>query len=109
GRVAVLLEEFRQGDLARAKVYLAARRDPGEDAVAMRGAASQDRRPRRRADCAGRVAQRQSNTLLGERVQVRSLYDGVAVAAEVAVAEVVGEEEDDVGGRVSGSSEADRD
>ena len=39
---------------------------------------------------------REPHALVRERVEVRCLDDGMAVAGEVAIAEVVGEEEDEV-------------
>ena len=97
GRVARALEQSRQRDLARAQVRDTALGDPGVDAVSKRRAPREQRRARRTADGAGGVTLRQPHALLRERVEVRRLDDRMAVAREVAVAEVVGEEEDEVG------------
>ena len=64
------------------------------------------RRPRRRADRRGGVVLREPRPLLRHPVEVRaSAIARAAVAAQVAGAEVVGEDEDDVrtGGGIGGA------
>ena len=96
GRVARALEQSRQGDFTRAQVRDTALGEPRVDAVAKRRAAREQGRARRTAHGAGGVALREPHALVRERVEVRCLDDGMAVAGEVAIAEVVGEEEDEV-------------
>jgi hypothetical protein len=109
GGVAPGLEQFRKGEFARAQVDLAALGNPGEDAVAIRSAAGEDGGTRRAADGAGGVGLREAHPLAREGVEVGCLDDRMAVAAEVAPAEVVGEEHEDVrragGGGVDATDE----
>ena len=65
--------------------------------AADRQPAGEQRRPARRADLGRRVELREPHALGGHAVEVRRADGRVAVAAEVAVAEVVGEDDDDVG------------
>ena len=97
GVVASAGEELRQRMLAGPKMDRTVLRDPREHTVAVRCPAGQKRRPRRRTDAACRMAVGQPQTLGGEAIEV--WRDGllVPVAAQFAVAEVVGEKEHDVG------------
>ena len=72
-------------------------RQPGEHAVPVRGASGEEGGPGRTADGAGSVALGQAGSLFGKSVEVWGLEDRMSEAAEVAVAEVVCEEQDDVG------------
>jgi hypothetical protein len=96
GGITLGAEELGEGDLARAQVHLAALRDPREHAVPVRSAAGEDGRARRAADGARRVALGEACALAGEGVEVGGLDHRVPVDAEVAPAEVVGEEDHDV-------------
>jgi len=58
--------------------------------------AGQERRPRRRCRPAARRRSRESQTVASQPVDVRRLNVGRPVAAEVAVALVIGKDEDDV-------------
>ena len=72
------------------------------DAGALGPLAGEDAGARGGADGAGGVGIGEARALAGEAVEVRSLVERAAVAAEVLAAEVVGEEEDDVGRALRG-------
>ncbi len=71
--------------------------DVVSDAGALRPLPGDEGRPRRRADRTGRVGVREAHALRGEAIEVGCLVKGAAVAAEIALPEVVGDEEDDAG------------
>ena len=104
GGVARRAQELGQRDLGRGEAARRAR--VGRQRVASlvetdapRVRRGQDRRARRHAPVAGRVEAGKADALGGEPRQVRRAVDAGAVDLDVAVAEVVGEEEDEVGRR----------
>ena len=71
--------------------------NPRVNAISVGSATSEDRGARRAAHGAGRVALGEADALFCEGVEVRRLDDRVALHAEIAPAEIVGEEDDEVG------------
>ena len=97
GGITLGAEELGEGDFARAQVHLAALGDPREHAVPVRGAAGEDGRAGGTADGTRGVALSEPGSLPRERVEVGGLDHRMAVDAEISPAEIVGEEDDDVG------------
>ena len=96
GGVPRLAQQLGEGDFTGTEVHGGPFGDPGEDPVAVRRAARQQGRPRRTADRARRVALRQPEPLLRERIEMRCLDERVPLAAQVAPPQVIGEEQDDI-------------
>ena len=98
GRIAGLLEGRRQGRDAGRERILFAFADVA--VVAGRGvagvAAGHQHRARRRADRVAGVMPGHDHALAGEAVDVRGADDPLSVVTDFAVAEVVGQDEDDV-------------
>jgi hypothetical protein len=105
GRVAARLERLCERDLSGGQSALGVREEdppvPGH-AAARRVATRQERGPARRTDLRAGVEVREAHALGGHPVEVRRADRRAAVAAEVAVALVVGQDDDDVGGCRSG-------
>ena len=97
GRVALLLQELGQGLLLRVEPVASGGAQRAEDADPLRVAPRQERGSRRAADRLGHVEVREAHALGGEPVQVRRLEALRAVAPDVGVALVIGEDEHDVG------------
>ena len=96
GLVAPALEQRRERDLAWPELDGRAFRDPALDAGPEGRAAGEHGRPRRRAERRGRVVGREAHPFAREAIEGGRLEGVVAVAAEIAVAEVVGDDEQDV-------------
>ena len=102
GAVAGAFEERGDGDFVRAEADAGARGNPVADAGTVGVAAGHETGAGRRADGEGRVAVGELDAVGGEAVEVGGLNRRVGEAREVAVAEVVAEEDDDVGTRGRG-------
>ena len=74
-RIAALLEQLRQCDLAGSQMNLAIFRNPGEDAVSIWRPPGENRRPRRTAHRTRRITLSESGPLLRERIEIRRLND----------------------------------
>jgi hypothetical protein len=106
GRVAVLLQRFGQRDLFERQVvehpgrehFLrpAVAGDPVGDAGPRGVLPGQQARPRRRADVARGVGTGEFHPLSRQAVEVGRLVERASVAAEVAPAHVVDEDDDEV-------------
>ena len=111
GRVAGGAHDLGQGRLVRVQAVVPARRVEFV-ALPLRVASRHQAGTGRAADGRGDVAGLEPDAAAGEFVDVRGVDDLAAVDADVAVAEVVGQDEDDVGraaclfgGRVGGAAE----
>jgi hypothetical protein len=96
GGVAFCLQHLRDIGLALVNPVLARRPEGAEDADAIRIAAGQQRRPRRRADGLRHVEVREPYPLRCNAIDVGGANHFVAEAADIAVAQVVGEHDDDI-------------
>ena len=101
GRVADLLQRLGQGDLGGRQTVVRVLEEhplaPAEHPAPQVYAPGQQGRPARRADRGLRVEAGPALALGGHAVEVGRADRRVPVGAEVAVAEVVGEDDDDVG------------
>src|SRR5262245_30647559 len=97
--VAGAAEERGDSDFAGAKVHGRAVGDPVADADAGRCAAGHERGARWRTVGVAGIAAGEAESFSREAVEIWGLDVAAAVAGEVAVAEVVVEDEDDVGAR----------
>ena len=98
GGIAVVFEHLSDGHLIGAQHGAA--HDGVPDAGAVGPVAGQHRRAGRRAG-GGHVEVVKGGALLDQRIQMRCFHYGVAVKADVAVALIVGEDDDDVRQRIS--------
>ena len=96
GVVAVFFEHLWQSETLGFEHGTAERSDDAVE-VAPVVATGQEGVAARRADAGGRVAVGEAESGGGEAVEVRGFVERVPVATEIRVAEVVGEEDDDVG------------
>ena len=99
GAVAGGAECITDGALAQGDAVQAAVRFHAQRAAAVVVASGEQRGARRGADRRAAVVLGAAHALGGEPIDVGRGQDGVAVAAQVAVAQVVGQEDDDVGTR----------
>ena len=97
GGVAGPAQQRGHGDLLLAHVHGAERGDPVVDADAKRGAPGHQAGPGRRAVGRGGVAVGQAQPLARQLVDVGRLDHRVAIAGQVAVAEIVGQQDEEVG------------
>ena len=99
GAVASGGEHLADGALAQGDAVEAAVRLHAQGAAAVVVASGEQRGACRGADRSAAVVLGAAHALGGEPIDVGRGQDGVAVAAQVAVAQVVGQEQDDVGTR----------
>ncbi|OHB72155.1 MAG: hypothetical protein A2V70_20800 [Planctomycetes bacterium RBG_13_63_9] len=90
--VAGLLEQLGHGHVLRPQRHPGVAADQRVTGVQPRHQAAS----RGRTDRAAGIAVRKPHTLLGHAIEVRRPDHLLAVAAEVAIAEIVGQDEDDV-------------
>ena len=96
GRITCVAQQRRDGDFLPAHVHRGEHGNPVVNADAVRRPSGHQPAPRGRAvGCRG-VAVRQPHAFGGEPIEVGRLDDFVAVAGQIAVAEVVGQHHDDV-------------
>lgn len=97
--VSVFSEELRNGDGCFRKVRKGARAATNEaiDSVVVGHAAGKGGRAGRGADGGWGVEVGEGRSVFGEVIEVRSFDMGVTRVSEVAVAEVIGDDDDDVG------------
>ena len=99
GRIALLLEGLRDGDLAGRQavvVHAIVRGRIAHNAMPEWIAAGENRRSRRRAIGHRHVEVGEARSLRRHAVQMRGLERRVAVGGEVAVTEIVGKDEHEV-------------
>jgi hypothetical protein len=104
GAVAGALEHVGEGRLVETEAIRVLREEDARDADARGVAAGQERGARRRTDGVRGAEIGEAHALGGHAVEVGGA-DARAVAAEIAVAEIVAEDEDDVGGPRRGGAE----
>src|SRR6478752_2438599 len=97
GRIACFPEQRGDGDLALPQVHGRIFGYPVSDADARGSAAGHQCRPRRRAVRMPRVAVGQPQPLGGEPIEVGRLNVLLAKAMQIPIAQIVGQDEDDVG------------
>ena len=102
--VAVASQDFGQGDVTDGKGVGGIRPQVVEYADSRGVLTGQERGPVRRADGSCCVGVCKANALLGQFVEVGGFVKGVPVASEFGPAEIIGENEDDVGLAVFGKS-----
>ena len=90
--VSGVLKRHRNGDVFRTKGKLAVAANPGVAGVQPRHQGG----PRGRADGAAGVVLSKTRAFTRQSIQMRSLEAGLTVRAEIAVAEIVGLDEQDV-------------
>lgn len=93
GGVALILENFRQGDLFRFEMTGVGVRDSVTEGMPSRQTTSSRGRANRRSG----VEARETNAIGRHGVQVRSLDDPVPIEPHIAPAQIVGHQEHDVG------------
>src|SRR6185437_9855610 len=100
-RVPLLLEQQRQLQRTGGNRRLSFRKPLGLAIIADVGVprmlAGHQHAARRRADIVTRVVGREAHSLTGQAIKVRRLDLLLPIATEIAVAEIVGNEEDDIG------------
>ena len=94
GAVAVVAEDVRHRDFVVAEHVASTDGSPAAHAVGI--AAGHQRGPRRRA-IAVHMEVAEPHGFMAQAIQMRRLDDRIAVAAQVAVALIVGEQDDDIG------------
>src|SRR5579872_3546003 len=107
--VSVRLQYFRQGDFFQWEFIadfrwrepligaIAAAWDPVGDVHPLRILAGENAGPRRRANRARGIIIREANALVRHLVDVRRLVKRAAIATEIALSEIIDEDEDDIG------------
>ena len=96
-RIAALFHQLSQGHFIIADADLRTRPQRPMNAEPIRIASRQQRRARRRADGLGDVEIAEDSTLAGEPIEVGRLEPFGAEHADVGVALVIGEDDNDVG------------
>lgn len=89
GGVARLFEQRREREFGSVQINARPIGNPALDAGAIRRAAGQQSRARGRAERGRRIILGEPHALSGERIEVRRLDDWMAIAAQVAVAEII--------------------
>lgn len=97
GGVAGFFEKLGNGDLRLAHMELAFGRNPVVDSGPVGAASGHEADSRGGTDRSGGVAVGEANAVLSELIKMRCLDVWMAVAFEIAVAEIVAEDDDDVG------------
>ncbi len=95
--VARLFEQRRERELRSVQINTRSIGNPALDAGAIRRAAGKQSRARGRAERGRRIILGEPHAFSGERIEVRCLDDWVAIAAQVAVAEIIDINQHDVG------------